>query len=251
MWKVFPWFKTERKNSLPVKINRKGIAFMKKLLLIMLLCLAVKGFSPAVPATAETGTPEMRLEDILDRVETLYTASEFSADFIQVSTIKAMDISDSASGRLLVKYPGKMRWEYRQPETQIIVTDGEQLWLYRPEDRQVMVGEAATFFGEGKGAGFLSDIRRLRRDFDITLEDIRFSDYYNLRLVPLKQNWDLARIQLLVSKKTFQIFQVYTYNAYDDATRIEFANVQFDTPLPDSLFTFVIPDNVDVLKLDQ
>lgn len=224
---------------------------MQKLLFILLAGFVAGGFLTAVPAAAGAEASEMTVADILNRVEAIYTASEFSADFIQVSTIKAMDISDSASGRLFVKYPGKMRWEYQQPETQIIVTDGEQLWLYRPEDGQVMVGEAATFFGEGKGAGFLSDIRRIRRDFDITLEDIRFGDYYNLRLVPLKQNWDLARIQLLVSKKTFQIFQVYTYNAYEDATRIEFANVQFNTPLADTLFTFVIPENVDVLKLDQ
>ena len=114
-----------------------------------------------------------------------------------------------------------------------------------------MVGDAATFFGEGKGAGFLSDIRLIRRDFDITLEDIRFGDYYNLKLVPLKKNWDLARIHLLVSKRTFQIFQVYTYNAYDDATRIEFTNVRFNEHLADTLFTFVIPDDADVLKLDQ
>jgi outer membrane lipoprotein carrier protein len=193
----------------------------------------------------------MAVDDILKKVEAIYTASEFSADFIQVSTIKAMDISDSASGKLFVKYPGKMRWEYQEPEQQLIVSNGIQLWMYRPDDQQVMVGDAATFFGEGKGAGFLSDIQLLRKDFDITLEEIRFGDYYNLKLIPRKKNWDLARIHLLVSKKTFYIFQVYTYNAYDDATRIEFLNLQFDTRFDDGLFTFTIPEGIDVLKLDE
>ena len=144
-----------------------------------------------------------------------------------------------------------MRWEYQEPEQQVIVSNGVQLWMYRPDDQQVMVGDASTFFGEGKGAGFLSDIKLLRKDFDITLEEIRFGDYYNLQLIPRKKNWDLARIHLLVSKETFYIFQVYTYNAYDDATRIEFQNLQFDSRFDDRLFTFTIPKGIDVLKLDE
>ena len=222
---------------------------------VMLFIASIPLISLSEEATAggnaATGLPDMAVDDILKKVEAIYTASEFSADFIQVSTIKAMDISDSASGKLFVKYPGKMRWEYQKPEQQVIVSNGIQLWMYRPDDQQVMVGDAATFFGEGKGAGFLSDIQLLRKDFDITLEEIRFGNYYNLKLIPRKKNWDLARIHLLVSKETFYIFQVYTYNAYDDATRIEFLNLQFDTRFDDGLFTFTIPEGVDVLKLDE
>jgi outer membrane lipoprotein carrier protein len=222
---------------------------------VMLLIVAIPLISlseeTSVGSNATSGRLDMSVDDILKKVEAIYTASEFSADFIQVSTIKAMDISDSASGKLFVKYPGKMRWEYQKPEQQIIVSNGIQLWMYRPDDQQVMVGDASTFFGEGKGAGFLSDIRLLRKDFDITLEDIRFGDYYNLKLIPRKKNWDLARIHLLVSKESFYIFQVYTYNAYDDATRIEFLNLQFDTRFDDGLFTFTIPKGIDVLRLDE
>ena len=131
-----------------------------------------------------TAAQDLSVDQILERIEAIYTASEFSARFIQASTIKAMDITDSASGLLFIKYPGKMKWEYQEPESQIIVTDGDQLWMYRPADNQVMLGKASSFFSEGKGAGFLSDIRLLRKDFDIILEDIRFGDYYNLKLVP-------------------------------------------------------------------
>ena len=101
---------------------------------------------------------------------------------MQASTIKAMEITDSASGKLMVQYPGKMRWVYKSPEEQIIVSDGEHLWIYRPEDNQVLRGMADAFFGDGKGAGFLSDIRRIREDFNITLEDIRFGDFYRLMI---------------------------------------------------------------------
>lgn len=219
----------------------KAISFLVLLLVI-----------PSLAYSEDSQTaPDLSVDEILERVEAIYTASEFSARFIQASTIKAMDITDSASGKLFIKYPGKMKWEYQEPETQIIVTDGDQLWMYRPADNQVMLGKAASFFSEGKGAGFLSDIRLLRKDFDIFLEDIRFGDYYNLKLVPREQSWDIAYVRLLVSRKTFRITQVFTYNAYEDVTRIELKDLKFNQTFGKNFFRFNIPAGVDVLRLDE
>ena len=43
-------------------------------------------------------------------------------------------------GRLLVKKPGKMRWEYTAPEKKLFVSDGLKIYSYIPQDRQVIVG---------------------------------------------------------------------------------------------------------------
>ncbi|MCG6908514.1 MAG: outer membrane lipoprotein carrier protein LolA [Deltaproteobacteria bacterium] len=219
--------------------------------LIIFLVIAAAGMPGSAGAQEEQpGQPAMTVDQILDEVEKVYTAAGFSANFMQASTVKAMDITDTAAGKLWVKYPGKMRWVYERPEKQIIVSDGEHLWIYRPEDNQVLRGRADAFFGDGKGAGFLSDIRKARKDFDITLENIRFGDHYNLMMIPRQKTWDLARINLLVSRENYRITQVYTYNAYDDVTRIEFVDLNFDSNLAPSLFEFQIPDNVDILELE-
>jgi len=223
------------------------------LILCILSTLALTAMSLAgtvVEQKDQAGALKLSVDQILDEVEKVYTAAGFSADFIQVSTIKAMEITDSAAGKLSVKYPGKMRWVYQTPEEQIIVSDGEHLWIYRPQDNQVLRGQAATFFGDGKGAGFLSDIRKIRDDFSITLEDIRFGESYSLVMVPRQKTWDLVRINLLVSKQDYHITQVYTYNAYEDVTRIEFSNLVFNGAMEPSLFEFKIPDNVDILELE-
>jgi outer membrane lipoprotein carrier protein len=223
------------------------------LILCILSTLALTATSLAdtvVEQKDQAGALKLSVDQILDQVEKVYTAAGFSADFIQASTIKAMDITDSAAGKLSVKYPGKMRWVYQTPEEQIIVSDGEHLWIYRPQDNQVLRGQAATFFGDGKGAGFLSDIRKIRDDFSITLEDIRFGEFYSLVMVPRQKTWDLVRINLLVSKQDYHITQVYTYNAYEDVTRIEFSNLVFNGAMEPSLFEFKMPDNVDILELE-
>ena len=67
---------------------------------------------PIFTLTAAAAESDLNLEQILDRMEAQYTNNSFKAEFAQESTLKAMDISDFASGKIFVRYPGMMRWEY-------------------------------------------------------------------------------------------------------------------------------------------
>jgi len=193
---------------------------------------------------------QLPLDEIVKKVEQHYSASGFHARFDQQSTIKAMQITDTATGRIYVKRPDKMRWEYDFPEKQTVVTDGRTLWIYRPEDNQVMVGKAPEYFGGGKGASFLSDIKTIRTHFSISLEkpDDR---YYQLKLIPRQTGYDLTSIGLSVSKDTFDIVEIITLNSYLDRTRISLTHIAFDDTLNDSLFTLIIPEGTDVLELEE
>jgi outer membrane lipoprotein carrier protein len=212
---------------------------------LMLLATVAGGMQVA----AAESNPD--LDRILDGLEKKYANSSFSASFIQESTIKAMELTDSARGKVYVRHPGKMRWEYEQPDRQIIITDGYELWIYRPEDNQVMTGAAPEFFRDGKGASFLSDIKLLRENFDIVLLETEKSFFHELNLTPREKNMDVARIRLSVSMSTFTVMRVATYNFYGDETRIDLLNSQFGQALDDALFSFEIPAGVDVLKIDQ
>jgi outer membrane lipoprotein carrier protein len=193
---------------------------------------------------------ELPLNEIISRVEARYDVAGFTANFHQISTIKAMDISDEARGKMYVKRPGKMRWEYESPEVQIIITNGNRLWVYRPDDNQVMVGKAPQFFADGKGAGFLADIRLLRRKFEITAADSPDERFYALKLRPM-ETIEVSEIHLYVSRDSFTVQRVITYNPYGDETRIDLIDSRFDRIPDDSLFTFTIPDGVDVLEMDE
>ena len=226
-----------------LKFDRKRTLFYR----MVLFCAVVVFESPVFLFAA----PPLAVEDIIERVEKRYSVSGFSARFLQTATIKAMAIAETASGRLFAKRPGMMRWEYEMPERQLVITDGEKLWIYRPDDYQVMVGKAPSFFGKGKGAGFLSDIKGMRENFEITLDSASKDPNYVLKLVPKEKTYDIAKIFLSISPDTFDVVQVITYNPYDDETRIELNGYQHKQNLADSLFRFEIPKDVDIVKLDQ
>ena len=203
---------------------------------------------------AATENTNLSVDQILDRIEKRHTNSQFAADFIQKSTIKAMNITDMATGKVYIKYPGMMRWEYENPDRQIIITDGDKLWVYRPEDNQVMTGKAPTFFRDGKGASFLSDIRLIRQKFDISLEPGQPAEsdlFHHLKLIPREKTLDISEIRLMVSKQTFNVLQVMTLNFYGDETRIDLINFAFGVDMDDSMFSFTIPQGVDVLQIDE
>ena len=198
-----------------------------------------------------SASSSLSLDSILTQVEKRYDINDFSVRFFQTSTLKAMEVQDTASGKLQVKRPGMMRWDYEAPDKQIIISDGTSLWVYRPEDNQVMVGKAPSFFGEGKGAGFLSDIKSMRKSFIITLESKEGEKSYRLKLIPKKQTQDLSRIYLVVSPENFEVTEVITYNLYDDETRIELTDYVYDRNPGDETFRFKIPDGTDVIKMEQ
>lgn len=223
---------------------------------IIIFALTVFISTVAISATEpETGTPPVEppalLERVISGVEQRYLSSGFSARFVQTSTIKVMDISDTATGRIVVKPPGKMRWEYEAPDPQLIISNGKNLWVYRPEDNQVMVGESPSFFGDGKGAGFLSDIKQIREKFDIQLEKAEDPSRYVLKLVPQANTLDISMIYLFISRDNFNLVRVVTYNVYEDETRVDFSDIQFDSNIEDKLFTFAAPEGTDIFQIDQ
>jgi outer membrane lipoprotein carrier protein len=227
---------------------------MKKKFLVLVLCGFLWGSLPAGQGSAATpagGSTPLSLDEILNRVEARYSGAGFSVQFAQTSTLKAMNISDSATGRILIKQPGLMRWEYETPNVQLIIANPTDIWIYRPEDNQVMHGEAPEFFKGGNGAGFLSNMSRLRQDFTASLEDADARTGYRIKLIPKKKTYDVAAIHLTVSPKDFEITALSTRNPYGDDTRFELSHYAFNQKFSPGLFKFTVPEGAEVLSLDQ
>ena len=193
---------------------------------------------------------ESTIDTIIAGVEARYNVTGFTADFDQESVLKAMAVTDTASGRLMVRQPGKMRWEYLVPDPQTIITDGNDLWVYRPEENQVLVGKAPALFGEGKGAGFLSNIKMVRESFQISLMPDAAPGQYRLKLVPNRSTVDLMEVELNLDRKTFNLVEIATFNVYGDETRIRLSNIDFSDPPDEKLFRFEVPEGAEVLQMN-
>ena len=159
------------------------------------LCLVLMFFSPGLSIAQEPGhlttqeLPSTLLpEQIIEKLEKRYAAADFSATFFQESTLKAMDITDTATGKVWFKHPGMMRWEYETPEKYAIISDGQTLWIYRPDDNQVVIGDAMAYFGNGKGASFLSNFKLVQDAYTVSVVKSVKGDQHTLKLEPAKNS---------------------------------------------------------------
>src|SRR5579872_4559443 len=59
---------------------------------------------------------------------------DFSADFVHSYQGGVLKKPVAERGRVLIKKPGKMRWEYTTPEVKLFVSDGTKMYSYVPAD---------------------------------------------------------------------------------------------------------------------
>lgn len=188
-------------------------------------------------------------EEIVAAIEKRYAGRDFSCAYHQRSTLKALGITEEASGRAFFSHPGRMRWEYNEPEIHEIITDGVTLWIYRPDEKQVVQGDAMQLFKGGAGGAFLSDISMVRGQYSIFVSENNLDlQAIYLTLVPKQENPDIASIKIRVLKENYNIQKVITYNIYGDATEIEFSQINFKE-LDDAMFQFMVPEGVDVIPM--
>lgn len=189
------------------------------------------------------------VEDILSKIEVRYGGSGFSANFSQKSHLAAMQMTEDATGSAVFKRPGKMKWTYETPEKQLIVTDGATLWIYRPEDNQVMTGQPDSYLADGKGGSLLSDVKMIRKKFDVTYSGKNANGDFELKLVPKEMTGALTKAGLVVSSKTYDIMKIVYENESQDKTELSFKDLKFGINPPDSDFDFKIPEGAHKLKL--
>lgn len=222
---------------------------MKMLIKKIFSCLLI--FSPVwlwpLPSPGES----LSLDEVLSKVQEQYEVhQDFKANFVQESFIKSLGKKQLAEGTVFFKKPGKMRWVYRRPTKQEIISDGKTLWTYRPEEKQVVIGKMTQAFQSKAPSTFLAGIGNLKRDFQAQLaKENSPGKVYSLEFVPLETQGSLEKLFLVVDRETFKILQAKIQDVMGNITKINFSKIQFDNQLPDSQFTFTPPPGVEVFHL--
>ena len=193
------------------------------------------------------------LEEIINNVQRTYRETEdLTADFIQESTLKSLNKTQTAAGKIYYKNRGKLRWDYKGTTEQEIVTDGETLWMYLPEDNQVIVNQLSKVYQSNTSAFFLSEMGDLKKDFNIQLVEATHGDNdkgYHLKLIPRELQSNFDELFLWVDKRNFLVVETYFYDFYGNLIRIKFQNHRVNNGLPDSMFVFKIPKDAEVIEV--
>lgn len=134
---------------------------MRNAVVVVAACLVAVAASPVAAQT---------LEDVVRDLEDAYSRmTDLRADFTQTAFNKSLNQTIPAQGSVYLKKGGKLRWEYKEPTPQEIVSDGKKLWVYTPVLNQVNVGDAPEALA-GPAGSFLAGLGRLRAEFNVRFQ---------------------------------------------------------------------------------
>src|SRR6266542_2851143 len=178
------------------------------------------------------------------------TVKDFSADFTHVYEGGVLHKKIAERGHLLIKKPGKMRWDYTAPEQKMFVSDGAKMYSYIPQDKQVIVASVTPEDEATTPTLFLAGKGNLTRDFTPSLMDTPAempAGTRALKLVPKTRQEDYDWLVLAIDPASLDIRGLVTTDAQGGKSSFSFTNLKQNVGLADKEFAFKIPRGVDVV----
>ena len=175
--------------------------------------------------------------------------SDFSADFVHAYRGGVLKQQATERGHLLVKKPGRMRWDYTSPEKKLFVSDGRKIYSYIPRDRQVVVSTMPQDDQVPTPALFLTGKANITRDFDVAFDKVADAPAGSLalRMTPKKREPEYDSLTLVVEPATLTLQMLITIDTQGGRSAFTFSNFKENVGLADNQFVFQMPRNVDVV----
>jgi outer membrane lipoprotein carrier protein len=182
----------------------------------------------APPATPAQDPGTERAESLVRRIEERHArTTDLVARFVQSYRSGLLGRELIERGRVSIKRPGRMRWEYQEPEKKVIVQE---------QDEQRSLA-ARLLFGRGG----------LLEEFEASLDEPIEEGVERVRLVPRHEDAEIEQAYVDVEPSGL-VRSILLEDIQGNRTRFRFEDVQENTGLSDRLFHFQIPSGVEVIR---
>jgi len=149
------------------------------------------------------------------------------ADFRQSLVSGALGTATVETGSLYLERPGKLRWDYREPDKKIALLLGDRTFLYLEDDRQFVRGRLAAdqaLFPREGGNGS-----------------------YRLRLTPKERPGGVAVVTLVLADKTFAITGAEVLDEAGNRMTYSLGHLVRNGPQPEGVFAFEPPPGTEIV----
>jgi outer membrane lipoprotein carrier protein len=229
-------------------------------LLLLILALAIATISHTLSTTqaADEGKGESNKEvlEVVKKLQGRYEQTkDLQADFQQTTRIEGFATPLTSSGQMLIKKPGLLRWDYRDPTVEEIYVNRNDVTMYVPEHKQVLVGKLTQMAASQAPLQLLQGVAKIDEEFEI--EPARGGERGEsglplITLTPKSTEPDASRsvskLVIEVQPKTYFIKTVTIHEISGNISTFAFSNLKPNTGLKSDLFVFKAPAGVEVIK---
>jgi outer membrane lipoprotein carrier protein len=215
------------------------------LLSFLLLFTPLVGILPAQAA-------DLPPLEVAKKVQSSYAQTKtLGADFQQTTSSRMSDRERLGAGTMLLAKPGLMRWDYREPDQQVFVCDGEKISMYFAKERQMMVTKAKDYLESDVTYSFFTGKGDIERDFTVAgpeEEDITEPrTTYQLKLTPKKGHPQIDFINIWVDRQSFLLQRLKVTDKFGTITDLVFSKVTTNVAAPAERFRFTPPEGTEII----
>jgi len=223
----------------PEQINLNGPPFRRVYFYVSRILLLVL-------ATSTVWAAPVNISQLLNGVEKRYnSARTLTVDFRETYTMPGRR-PKTESGVLNLQKPGKMRWDYSDPEGKLFVSDGKFFYLYTPgSDRaeKTNVKQSADMHAP---LGFLIGRLNFQKDFR-RFESRPEGENTWIKAVPNSKDLPYSEVEFVVTSD-YRILQVRVLGQDKSVMEFQFGREKLNPSLDAKMFEFRAPPGVQIVE---
>jgi outer membrane lipoprotein carrier protein len=190
-------------------------------------------------------------KDLVNKIEARYQkTTDLTAEFAQPTSVRGFASAIHSSGRVYLKRPGKLRWDYLEPTLEQIFVQNDRVQFYIPEHKQVLNGQLSKMADSQAPLRLLQGIGRLDEHYRVALmpDGARGDGGLPLLTLTLPEGGpDQPRIVVEVEATTHFLRRVELHDVNGNVSTFTFRAIKANTGLKDDLFVFTVPKGVAVI----
>jgi outer membrane lipoprotein carrier protein len=219
-----------------------SVSISQHLFRLTALCLPLLFGSTSLAAQSEVHSVAAKVDQHYDHIRSL------EAHFTE--TYKGAGMTRTESGTLLLKKPGRMRWDYDQPHPKLFITDGGTAWFYVPGEQQARRTPVKQLEDLRSPLRYLLGKTKLEKELDglSVAADVKPVDSGDivLRGVPRGMRERVSETLLEVTPDGL-ITRIVVEELDGSVTEFRFLQQKENVEIPDQRFHFVPPAGVEVV----
>jgi outer membrane lipoprotein-sorting protein len=196
----------------------------------------------SLPCFSQAGFVLMKNQEKFSRSlsEITKTTSSIESKFIQEKNLSVISEKIITRGRFCFKKENKLRWEYTDPVSYLIILNGDKVFIKDEKTENRFDAASNKLFTEINSI-MVGSIRGtiLEEDKKYKIEFLESNEFNMVKLIPLSQQLKayIAEIRVFFNKLNYSVSKIEIEEKSGDYTKIEFTGLKINTLVPDENFS--------------
>jgi outer membrane lipoprotein carrier protein len=190
-----------------------------------------------------------RVDVLLKQVEARYNRAKTLQVVFQEQYTRPGEIRRTEGGTLLLRKPGRMRWDYSEPKGKQFISDGKFLYLYTPEAHQVEKTKMQETADMRAPLAFLLGKLNFSKEFR-NIQGTPEGTGMRIKAQPKTDNLPYSDVEFVITDQG--IIREVKVTAFDKSILdFTFDQEKVDPPLDARLFEFQLPAGAKIVDQVQ